>query len=360
MSKIEASLTRPYDIIITEDFRQLECCIKQIGDPSQVAIITDNHVAQHYLKEIEAIITGKVPVITCIFPEGEASKRLETICKIYDQLIENQFDRSGLIIALGGGVVGDMAGFIASTYMRGVPFIQIPTTIVSQNDSSIGGKVGIDYHRHKNMIGTFYQPQLVYINVSTLKSLPQRELIGGLSEVIKHGLIKDANLFDYLIQNKDKILEKDEAIIQSMTQQSCQVKINVVEEDPTEKGIRKILNFGHTIGHAVETLSGFKMSHGECVGYGMAMASWISAQRGYIHEESLKKILELLKAYGLMNKKESFDEEAIYNQIFYDKKKTHGKVPFILLKNIGEAIIVQDITKEEIISSIRWIEQKCL
>ncbi|MGL4739122.1 MAG: 3-dehydroquinate synthase [Cellulosilyticaceae bacterium] len=347
-------------VYITEDFRQLGDCVTALGKVSQFMIITDSNVSQYYLSEVKEVLSGIAPVATYSFVAGEPSKHFETVFEAYNKLLEVKFDRSGMIIALGGGVVGDLAGFVAASYMRGVPFIQIPTTIVAQNDSSIGGKVGIDYHQHKNMVGAFYLPKLIYTNINTLQTLPPREIIGGLSEVIKHGLISDQVLYDYLVGHVDKILTKDVQAIRFITERSCAVKVGVVTEDPTEKGLRRILNCGHTIGHAIETLYAFKWIHGECVGYGMAMAAWLSHQRGYLTKEVVDQILVLIKAYGLMKEPLTLDAEAIYEQMAFDKKKAHGKIPFVLLEQIGKAIIVDDVGQQEIIEAIEWVKQKCI
>lgn len=345
---------------IANDFAQLGEAVAALGKVSAYMIITDSHVEQYYLEEVKTVLEGMAPVHVYSFPAGEDSKHFETVFEAYNKLLNVRFDRSGMIVALGGGVVGDLAGFVAASYMRGVPFIQIPTTIVAQNDSSIGGKVGIDYHGHKNMVGAFYLPKLIYTNISTLGTLPQREIIGGLSEVIKHGLIRDKALYDYLTVHVDRILAKDAEAMSFITGRSCDVKVGVVEEDPTEKGLRKILNFGHTIGHAIETLQAFTWSHGECVGYGMAMATWLSGQRGYLTEAEVTQIVTLLKAYGLLSQALELEADAIYAQMAFDKKKAHGSIPFVLLECIGKATIVDDITEEEIKEAIAWVKQKCV
>lgn len=345
---------------IAHDFAALGQCVSELGKVSQFMIITDSNVAQYYLDEVETILQEFAPVTTYCFVAGEPSKHFQTVFEAYDKLLEVKFDRSGMIVALGGGVVGDLAGFVASSYMRGIPFLQIPTTIVAQNDSSIGGKVGIDYHQHKNMVGAFYLPKLIYTNIHTLQTLPQREVVGGLSEVIKHGLISDRVLYDYLITHVDKILARDIEAMRFITERSCNVKLDVVEQDPTEKGLRRLLNFGHTIGHAIETLYAFEWIHGECVGYGMAMAAWLSQQRGYLTTAEVEGILDLLRTYGLVHAPLEIASEALYEQMAFDKKKAYGKIPFVLLEHIGKAIIVDDVMKAEIIQAIDWVKQKCV
>lgn len=360
MKILDKTPNRPYNIVITTDFSELEAKVKKVVTPSSIMIITDTHVEKLYLQQIKELMGHIAPVYTCTIEAGETSKTLSTVTDIYNSLVHHQLDRSSVIVALGGGVVGDIAGFVASTYMRGIPFIQIPTTVVAQNDSSIGGKVGVDYLTHKNMVGSFYQPKLVYINISTLLTLDQREFTGGLAEVIKHALIKDNVFYDYLKTHKDKILKRDIETLIEVTAMSCQIKSDVVEEDSHEMGIRKLLNFGHTIGHAIETLSNFSIIHGECVGYGICMAAYISRVRSYITAEELKDIITVCKDYGLLTKLENYRIEDILVQMKYDKKKLHGKISFILLRGIGEATIVLDVTDEEVSQAVLFTEKTCL
>lgn len=348
---------KPYAIRIEKDNDGLVEAIKACVMPSSICLITDSHVADYYLEEVTAKLSEIAPVVAHVFEAGEHSKHLETVTAIYDTLLAMKMDRSGLIVALGGGVVGDLAGFVASSYMRGIPFVQLPTTVVAQNDSSIGGKVGVDYLEHKNMVGAFYNPLLVYTNIQTLQTLPQREFFGGMSEVIKHGIIKDVALYDYLVANREKILTKDDATLMDMTYQSALVKSKVVEGDPKESGERKILNFGHTIGHAIETLSHFSLSHGECVAYGMIMAAYISYERQYISKEVLKDIEGVCLGYGLLDVFPDFDHQEVIRQMTYDKKKAHGKIAFVLMKAIGEVCIVKDVTDQEVINALSYMAQ---
>jgi 3-dehydroquinate synthase len=359
MKVLTKRVNRPYDIVCTENFNKLKEYITSNCNPSSICIITDTHIAPIYLEEIKSICEQIVPVCSHVFTAGEESKNITAITDIYNTLLTHKIDRSGLIIALGGGVAGDIAGFAASTYMRGIPFIQIPTTIVAQNDSSIGGKVGVDYLEYKNVVGAFHNPLLVYININTLKTLPKRELVGGISEVIKHGLIYNPGLFNYLIDNREDILSLKEDITEEMTYMSAEVKCEVVEQDPKEMGIRKILNFGHTVGHAIETLSHFKYSHGECVAYGICAAAFISYKRKLLSIEILNQVIHLCKSFGLLKSLEDYAASDIWMHMGYDKKKSHGKVSFILLKNIGETLIVTDINEEEISEAINFLKETC-
>ncbi len=359
MRQINAVTNRPYKILLHQNFNLLEEEIKAVCKPSQICIITDTNVEALYLKEVRHICQSIANTFVHVYDAGEASKNLTTITEIYDTLVTHNMDRSGLIVALGGGVVGDMAGFVASSYMRGIRFMQLPTTTVAQNDSSMGGKTGVDYKAHKNMIGAFYNPILVYSNLTTLKSLPESEFTGGLAEVIKHGLIRNAALFDFLEKNVADILNQRDDAIEEMTYESCLVKCDVIEKDLKESNLRKILNLGHTIGHSIETLSNFKLSHGQCVAYGSCMAAYISYQRGYITEQVVERIVNVFRSYKLLSTIPHFNEDEVWEQMSYDKKMAYGKISFILLKAIGEAVIVTDVTKEEVIDAIVFIEKTC-
>lgn len=350
---------RTYDIVITDTFDDLNQHIIKVHTPSSILVVTDENVAKHFLVPVCDVLKQLAPVNWHIMKAGEQYKTIDTVTDIYNTCISCKLDRSGMIVALGGGVVGDIAGFVASSFMRGIPFIQIPTTIVAQNDSSIGGKVGVDYLSHKNMIGAFYNPMLVYTNTRTLSTLPQKEIIGGLSEVIKHGLIRDAHLFEYLYEHKDQIFSLDQETLHEFTYMSCKVKAEVVSLDLRESELRKILNFGHTIGHVIETLSDFSISHGEAVAYGSVMASYISYKRGYLTQEVLDKIIGLLKLYELLNPLQYFSLVDIVKQMSFDKKKSYNKVSFILLEKIGKAIIVRDIKEKEIEEALTFAMEIC-
>ena len=355
---LEKKENRPYDIICSNHFDDLGSHIIKRVKPSSICIVTDSHLASIHLNVIKAMSHEIAPTFVHVFEAGEESKNMHTITGIYDTLLTHKADRSSLIIALGGGVVGDIAGFAAATYMRGIPFIQIPTTFVAQNDSGIGGKVGVDYLEYKNIVGAFHNPLLVYTNVTVLSTLPKEEL-AGISEVIKHGLIHNPSLFHYLIEHKESILRLESEKLQEMTYMSAKVKCDIVEQDPKEQGIRKILNFGHTVGHAIETLSHFKYSHGECVAYGMCVAAFISYKRNLLALTDVKEIITLCKMFDLLGTIEDYDTADIWEHMSYDKKKSHGKVSFILLKNIGETVIVTDIAEKEIAEAMEFLKETC-
>lgn len=243
-----------YDIFFANDFNSLPELLAGHGNADRrVCIVTESNVAPLYLDEIRNQLDGKCKeLISIIFEAGESQKNLDTVKMIYEKLILAKFDRKDLLVALGGGVTGDITGFTAATYLRGIDFVQIPTSLLAQVDSSIGGKTGVDFDSYKNMVGAFHMPKLVYINVSTLTTLSDEQFISGMGEIIKHGLIKDSAYFDWLIENHDRILARDKDVLMEMIRVSCNIKRVVVENDPTEKGDRALLNFGHTLGHAIE------------------------------------------------------------------------------------------------------------
>ena len=278
-----------YDIFFANDFNSLpELLAGQGIADRRVCIVTESNVAPLYLDEIRNQLDGKCKeLISIIFEAGESQKNLDTVKMIYEKLILAKFDRKDLLVALGGGVTGDITGFTAATYLRGIDFVQIPTSLLAQVDSSIGGKTGVDFDSYKNMVGAFHMPKLVYINVSTLTTLSDEQFISGMGEIIKHGLIKDSAYFDWLIENHDRILARDKDVLMEMIRVSCNIKRVVVENDPTEKGDRALLNFGHTLGHAIERYLDLKLSHGACVGIGCCLASVISYNRGDITEDEL-------------------------------------------------------------------------
>lgn len=331
---------RSYPIYITTDYDGIGKAIEDATLKGQLVLITDTNVdkcqADECMKAFESV---GLDVKKFVIEAGEKNKHLDTIREIYDFLLTLKLDRNATIIALGGGVVGDIAGFVASTFLRGVNFVQIPTTLLAQSDSSVGGKVGVDFKGHKNIIGSFYQPKLVYINVNSLRTLPKRELSSGLAEVVKHGIIKDAEFYEYIDENTEKILNLDQSTLQYIVKTNCSIKGSVIEKDEKESGLRAILNFGHTIGHAIETVMDFELLHGECVSLGMIGAFRMTNYLNLIDEESTLKVEDTLKKIGLPVTLEGIDVEKVYNQMFYDKKIVGNKLKFILpRKKIGEVV----------------------
>jgi 3-dehydroquinate synthase len=289
------------------------------------------------------------------FPYGEKSKNLDTVKDIYTFLIENKFERKDMLLALGGGVVGDITGFVAATYLRGVDFVQIPTTLLAQVDSSVGGKTGVDFDQYKNMVGAFYMPKLVYTNLATLNTLDDRQYYAGMAEVMKYGLIKNAKFYEWIIDNMYEIHERDLETLEYMVLQSCTYKKLVVDKDPTEKGERAILNFGHTIGHAVEKAKNFELLHGECVALGSVAAAYISWKRDLISMDDYYEIRDMFVPFNLPISVENIDPEEIFRLTSSDKKMEGDHIKFILLKKIGKAFIDTTVTKEEIIAGINEI-----
>lgn len=313
-------------------------CIKAVN-VSRFVIITDTNVAKFYLKIVEdSFIKAGKKVLSYIYKAGEKYKNRKTKEEIEDFLLENKVDRTSCIITLGGGVTGDMGGFVAATFLRGLPFIQIPTTLLSQVDQSIGGKVAVDTPYAKNMIGAFYQPKLVLIDTDTLKTMPAEISLNGIGEVIKHSIISDAQLFEYLISNKENICKCDDGAMQFIVKRNCEIKRRVVEIDEKEMNIRKTLNFGHTLGHSIETLSDYKISHDECVIIGMYYESLAANEAGYLSEVDLQKIIKLLKEYmPLIKIPETVKTEDIIKKTYSDKKVKDGRVKYAIPVKIGEA-----------------------
>lgn len=350
-----------YDIVLEQDFSKLIEHVKNLGYNStqKICIVTDSNLAGLHLTELERFVKSCFNnVISFTFPAGEESKNLDTVQQLYEKLIVNHFDRHDILVAFGGGVVGDLTGFTAATYLRGIDFIQIPTSLLSQVDSSIGGKTGVDFSQYKNMVGAFYQPKLVYMNLALLQTLPKEQFISGMGEILKHGLIKSKKYFEWMQENYAQIMELQPDLLEEMVYQSCLIKRDVVERDPKEKGERALLNFGHTIGHAVEKLADFKLFHGQCVGIGMAAACHLSYELGHITVEERDAMLETFVHFGLPVSVEGLTAEDILNVSKSDKKMVAGKVKFILLESPGKAYINPDLNDEQILSAIHFILQE--
>ena len=338
-----------YDILFTTDFSDLSKEIASLGfENRKIAVITDTNVGKIYGEEVKKCFDSITD--TCVIyeiPAGEENKQLSEIKKIYEFLMDKHFDRHDLLVALGGGVVGDMCGFTAATYLRGISFVQVPTTLLAQTDSSVGGKTGVDLNSVKNMVGAFYMPSLVYINVSTLKTLDGRQYASGFAEVMKYGLIKDQNFYEYLIENMYEINDKDPEVVMEIVKKSCDIKRAVVEKDPTEKGERALLNFGHTLGHAIEKHKNFELAHGECVALGSIAAAFISWKRELISMEEYYEIRDMFVPFNLPISIEDVDKDAVLELTKSDKKSDSGKIKFILLKKIGKAFIDDTVTRDE-------------
>ena len=347
-----------YNILFSDSFSGLSEALTEINAPKKLLIVTDSNVNELYADEVNNILHKKgYDSAVYAFNAGEENKKMDTILGICEACIKYGLDRKSMIIALGGGVVGDMAGFAAAIFMRGIDFVQIPTTLLSQSDSSVGGKTGIDFFESKNILGAFHQPKLVYINVGTLKTLPQEQFVSGMGEVIKHGIICDREFFDYLEENHSEIKSLDSRNLIKMDKVNCLIKAKVVEQDEKENGLRAVLNFGHTIGHAVESAYDFKMTHGECVGIGMIAASYIAYKRDMIGLNDLERIESILKLYGFRTRVKLPKEEKILEFMHKDKKKISGKLKFVLPTAIGTVMQTTDVEPSEISGALKYISE---
>jgi 3-dehydroquinate synthase len=310
----------------------------------QVAIVTNTTVAPLYLAMLtEPLKRAGVDVIPIVLPDGEAYKNTDTLNLIYDALLKNRSERNTTLIALGGGVIGDLTGYAAATYLRGVPFIQVPTTLLSQVDSSVGGKTGINHPLGKNMIGAFYQPQLVLADIDTLNTLPERELSAGLAEVIKYGLIRDAAFFEWLEANMHRLMALDAEALNYAIYRSCENKAEVVAADEREAGERALLNLGHTFGHAIENAMGYGVwLHGEAVAAGTMMAADLSRRMGWLQEEDVSRIAAIFEAANLPTDPPALGVDRYLDLMGLDKKVVDGKIRFILQQAIGKSVITSD------------------
>ena len=346
-----------YDILMEESFARLPEELKQMEtEQKKLCIVTDSTVGELYLEEVERLLAPCCRFIMhVIFPAGEAFKNLDTVKTVYEALNQNQFDRHDLLVALGGGVVGDLCGFTAATYLRGISFIQIPTTLLSQVDSSIGGKTGVDFDSYKNMVGAFHMPKLVYTNVSTLKTLSEEQFSSGMGEIIKHGLIKDRSYYTWLREHCQEILSRDPSVCGEMIVRSDEIKRAVVEHDPTEQGERALLNFGHTLGHAVEKLKNFTMLHGHCVGVGCLAAAYMSAKRGYLSMADVEELKTLLMMFHMPHCVSGLTADAVVEATRNDKKMDGGTIQFILLERIGSAVIDRQVTESDMAEGFSYL-----
>lgn len=343
-----------YDIVYRRDFGDLWAELEPLGAADKrICIVTDSTVDGLYGSAVLDCIAGKcLKAVKYVFLAGEAQKNLDTVRTLYTFLIEEHFDRRDLLIALGGGVVGDLTGFTAATYLRGIDFVQVPTTLLAQADSSVGGKTGVDFDGYKNMVGAFKMPRLVYMNVATLTTLDDRQYYSGFAEVMKSALIRDAAFYEWLIENMYEICDRDVDAMAEMSCRSCRIKKLVVEKDPTEQGERALLNLGHTIGHAIEKAKHFEMYHGECVALGTVAAAYISWKKDLLTREEYYEIRDMFVPFNLPISVDNIDPQEILRLTKSDKKMSAGHIRFILLKQIGKAVIDTTVTDEEILAAI--------
>lgn len=343
-----------YDIAYSDNFEGLkEYFDNTISGTRKLCIVSDSKVASVYMDAILDISENKFEkVISYVFEEGEQSKNLDTVKELYKILIEEHFNRKDMLLALGGGVTGDMCGYAAATYLRGIDFIQVPTSLLADVDSSIGGKTGVDFDQYKNMVGAFHMPKLVYINLSTLKTLDIRQFWSGMGEVVKSALIKDNDFYYWL---KDNVTSLDNDMMYHIVYSCNVIKKRVVEEDPHEtKGERELLNFGHTLGHALEKYMNFRLLHGECVSIGCIFASIISRNKGLISKSDCEDIVDFISSEFHLPELKLNDEDIdkIINLTHSDKKAVGNTIKFVLLDKIGNAIIRTDVTDEDMKQAI--------
>lgn len=347
---------RSYEILIGRSLLERTGeWVMAIAKPSRVVIITHPSINRLYGEQLSSGFSqADIPIHFIEVPEGEKSKSLEQAEKIYNQLLTWKCDRQTVLVALGGGVIGDLTGFIAATYVRGVPFIQVPTTLLSQVDSSVGGKTAVNHPLGKNMIGVFYQPKLVVVDLETLQSLPEKEYKAGISEIVKYGVIEDARLFEFLERQFKNILSHDNEALEHIIATSCAIKARVVEKDERESHYRMVLNFGHTIGHAIESLTGYSTyTHGEAVAIGMVYAAKLSQLMGHCTEDVTQRITGLIENFGLPTKLPSLKAEDMIQSMYLDKKTAHKKIRFILVKGIGAIEIVDDVAESHIKEALK-------
>jgi 3-dehydroquinate synthase len=330
---------RGYDIHIEKEIlsKTGNLC-RDLKTGRKAAIVTNTVVSRLFLDKVRSVMEeAGFNVYAIEIADGEEHKNLDTLKGIYDRLIEFGFDRSSLLLALGGGVVGDITGFAAATFLRGVPFVQLPTTLLAQVDSSIGGKTGVNHEKGKNLIGAFYQPRMVIIDTTALDSLPKREYLSGLAEIVKYGVVLDGEFFEFLAKNIDNLLNRDKDCLGKAIRRSCEIKASIVKQDEKETGLRAVLNFGHTLGHAVETLTGYKKySHGEAVAIGMANAAKIAESMGLASRPDTERICAIIKMLGLPVELPVFTASAYIDVLLHDKKTKDGGINFVFNRGIGD------------------------
>ena len=336
-----------YSIFLEKDFSALPERLNSVSSKKKKAlIVTDDQVAKLFLEDLKNTIQDSFSAISvCILPAGEEYKDLEHIQKIYQAALDMELERKDMMIALGGGVVGDMTGFASASYLRGIDFIQIPTTLLAQVDSSIGGKTGVDFYHYKNLIGAFHMPKLVYSSMHCLLSLPKVQYASGMGEIIKHALIHNEKYLPYLLEHKEALQERNPEILLETIYQSNRIKKYFVEKDPYEHGDRKFLNFGHSLGHAIEKVADFSYSHGQCVAFGSLMALSLCKN---IAKEDILKVQELMEDMGLETRCKALNHEDIFEALSKDKKQKNQHLQFVLLHQLCSPYIEEDISKERI------------
>lgn len=354
MKKVRVRLgRRSYTIHIGPGLlQQAGQILSELGLGDKAVVVTDHTLKRLHGKTLtESLAASGFSVTVLEVPPGEEQKSLETAGQLYRQLTECSAERTTAVLALGGGVIGDLAGFVAATYLRGVPLVQIPTTLLAQVDSSVGGKVAVDFGQLKNRIGAFYQPRAVISDISVLKTLGAGELSDGLAEVIKYGVIRDADLFTYLERNIEKVRAVDERTLETIIYRSARIKAEVVSRDELDTGLRNILNYGHTVGHAVEAVTEFETSHGQAVAIGMVAAAKISNRLGIMPAAETARIVTLIQRAGLPTALPRFELDRLMKAIKYDKKVLQGRIRFVLARTIGE-VFISDGVEQSLIEQV--------
>ena len=344
---------RSYPIFIGEGLLEQPDLLSQFIDGQKVCIVSNNLVADLYLEKVQAQLS-RFQTSTFIIEDGEQFKSMDTLNNVLDHLLGQQVDRKSTLIALGGGVVGDLSGFAAASCLRGINFIQIPTTLLAQVDSSVGGKTGVNHTRGKNLIGAFYQPRCVLADLGTLDTLSDRDFSAGMAEVIKYGLIDDIEFFNWIESNHDQIRRKNKDCLSHVVARSCEIKADVVSKDETEQGLRAILNFGHTFGHAIEAATGYKSwLHGEAISAGMVMACEFSQMLGHIDSTDVERVKKLFSRFDLpINPPGELTAEQMKQLMLQDKKTLDSVIRLILLKKLGKAYVSDDYPEKLLLQLI--------
>jgi 3-dehydroquinate synthase len=352
MKELQVGLgERSYPIIIREGLLgEIGTDLQNRSIAKRYGVIADEYVASLFGDTIlDSLAAGGMSAELITFARGEASKSLDTIARLASSLAQRGFDRQDGLLALGGGVTGDITGFLAASYMRGLPFVQVPTTLLAQVDSSVGGKTGVDIPEGKNLVGAFYQPRCVYIDSQVLSALPESELLNGLAEVIKYGVIYDRTFFEFLESRRQDILALELPVLEEVIATCCAIKADVVEKDERETDLRRILNYGHTIGHAIEAASGYSLAHGSAVAIGMVAAAELAVLKGILPADEKLRIEKLISDFGLPVKiPGELDRQEITNYLKTDKKTVGGRVFFVLPTTIGKVIITDEVDEKHI------------
>ena len=353
MKELQVGLAeRSYPIIIREGLlSEIGTDLQNRSIAKRYGVIADEYVASLFGDTIlESLAAGGIGAELITFPGGEASKNLDTIARLASALAQRGFDRQDGLLALGGGVTGDITGFLAATYMRGIPFVQVPTTLLAQVDSSVGGKTGVDIPEGKNLVGVFYQPRCVYIDSRVLSALPQSELLNGLAEVIKYGVIYDRTFFEFLETRRQNILALELPVLEEVIATCCAIKADVVEKDEREADLRRILNYGHTLGHAIEAASSYTLAHGSAVAIGMVAAAELGVLKGILAADEKARIRKLISDFGLpVEIPIELDRQEIISYLKTDKKTVGGRVFFVLPSTIGKVIITDAVEENHIL-----------